>query len=192
MKPAGPVPVARALHKLWRYWQELQVRQTPGTQAPSIPAKTTLRLGGLGTVLPNIVLSEWLDEDKIIIRLAGTMVEEMTGQALAGVNLLDLTPATQRHDIGRVYTNLFTVPCGFHISESIRVGDGKKYTLAALVLPLADADGAACFAIGQYALSRNGFEENRFEAASIIEHRQIDMFGYIDVGHGLPPGATAS
>ncbi|WP_262692874.1 PAS domain-containing protein [Kordiimonas aestuarii] len=181
MTAAGPTPVKRPLDILWLYWRKLLK-----TGSGSIPLKSEISISGLGSTLPNIVLSERLDDDNVIIRLAGTAVENITGQPLAGLNLLDLTPPTQRDRIRRVYANLFTVPCGFHISESIRVKDGKKYTLGALVLPLAAADGAARFTIGQYALSRNGFEDDEFKAISVIEHRQIDRFGYVDVGAGLP------
>ncbi|WP_417450102.1 PAS domain-containing protein [Kordiimonas sp.] len=181
MTQDAPALLEPALHELWRYWQQLRT-----ANSNSLPQKVALQIAGLRTVLPNIVLSEHVNADTVLIRLAGSAVEAMTNRTLSGVNLLDLTPPEQRTRIGKVYKNLFSMPCGFYISETIRIDDGKKFILSALVLPLADKKGVPCFTVGQYAVSRNGFEEASYQGGAVIEHRQIDQFGYIDIGHGTP------
>lgn len=176
-----PPTLAAPLGRLWAYWRNL------GKEVGKpVPAKADIRIGGLGATLPNIVISERIDDDKVVIRLAGSAMEDMTGRPLAGLNLLDLTPSSQRERIARVYNNLFTAPCGFHIAESLRTDGGKRFVLAALVLPLLSPEGDARFTIGQYAITRNGFEDTDIKPNAVIEHRQIDAFGYIDIGFGLP------
>jgi hypothetical protein len=181
MADTPPAALAPALSRLWQYWHSL-TEQTGN----KVPGKADIRISGLGATLPNIVISERVGPDEMLIRLAGSAMEEMTGKPLSGLNLLDLTPPSQREGIAKVYNNLFLVPCGFHISESLRADGGKKLVLAALVLPLLSAEGDARFTIGQYSITRNGFDEGRINAGAVIEHRQIDTLGYVDVGFGLP------
>ena len=182
MGETPPAAIMPPLDRLWSYWLRLK---TQGN-AP-IPLKSDIRISGLGAILPNIVISERLGEDEVMIRLAGTAMEETIGRALTGVNLLDLTPPSQRQDIANVYGYLLAQPCGFFISESLRADGGKKYMLAALVLPLASKTGEARFTIGQYAVRNHGFEADKIKSGAVIEHRQIDSFGFIDIGFGWPP-----
>jgi hypothetical protein len=181
MADTPPEALAEPLCRLWQYWRSLS-QQT----RKMVPAKSDIRIGGLGATLPNIVISERIGPDEMLVRLAGSAMEEMTGKPLAGLNLLDLTPPSQREGVAKVYNNLFSLPCGFHISESLRADGGKKLVLAALVLPLLSEDGDARFTVGQYSITRNGFEDIGINAGAVIEHRQIDVLGYIDVGFGLP------
>ncbi|WP_155860059.1 PAS domain-containing protein [Kordiimonas gwangyangensis] len=181
MGEVPPAAIVPPLDRLWSYWLRLK---TQGN-AP-IPAKSEIRISGLGAILPHIVISERLGEDEVMIRLAGTAMEETIGRPLTGMNLLNLTPPSQRKEIANVYTNLLKQPCGFFISESLRADGGKKYMLAALVLPLAAKDGEARFTIGQYAVRNHGFEADKIKSGAVIEHRQIDSFGFIDVGFGWP------
>ncbi len=181
MAEAPPAAIVQPLDRLWSYWLHLR---SLGNQP--IPQKSSIRIGGLGSILPTIVISERVGDDEIRVRLAGTAMEEMTGRPLTGVNLLDLTPPAQRESIARVYNNLFAQPCGFYITESLRADGSKKYMLAALVLPLASREGDARFTIGQYAMRSHGFESETIKSGAVIEHRQIDSFGYVDIGCGVP------
>lgn len=181
MKDGLPPEIAPPLDRLWTYWASLNAKNKG-----KLPPKSAIRISGLGGVLPNIVISERMDDDTVLIRLAGTAMEEMIGDPLTGVNLLDLTPPSQRDRIARVYANLFSFPCGFHILESLRADGGKKYMLSAIALPLASDEGDARFTIAQYAIKRHGFDDNVLKSDAVIEHRQIDSFGYIDVGSGVP------
>ncbi len=175
----GELDLPSAIQPMWQYWQTLRENDQS-----IIPAKAAISIQGLKGILPGIVISERIDEKTITIRLAGSRVEDSVGQSLAGVNLIDLSPANQHEGIQAIYASVFAKPSGFHITEELRLRGGRKAHLYALVLPLWDEDGNARFTIGHYVFTGAGYDDGQSRAA--IEHRQIDVFGYIDLGFGLP------
>lgn len=179
MNDQGKVDLPSAVQPMWRYWQGLRAGDTA-----RIPPKSAIRMQGLRDILPNIVISERIDAHTITIRLAGSGVEDSVGQRLTGVNLIDLSPPNQHDGIRAIYTAVFSKPCGFHITEELRLKGGRKAHLHALVLPLGDEADSTRFTIGHYVFNGAGYDNDQRQA--VIEHRQIDLFGYIDLGFGLP------
>ncbi|WP_417462285.1 PAS domain-containing protein [Kordiimonas sp.] len=175
----GGLDLPSAIQPMWQIWQGLR-----NGDPAVIPPKSAISIQGLRNILPGIVLSERLNAQTITIRLAGSAVEESVGQRLAGLNLVDLSPANQREGIQAIYAAVFSKPCGFHITEVLRLRGDRKARLHALVLPLSDKDGNARFTIGHYVFTGAGYDDAQGQAA--IEHRQIDLFGHIDLGFGLP------
>ncbi|MCJ9430579.1 PAS domain-containing protein [Kordiimonas marina] len=169
------------LKGLWGAW-EAQFQAASG----QVPPKASLRMQALKTVLPCLIISELIDADTVHIRLAGSRVDEMFGGGLTGANTVSLSPPAQQEAIARVYRNIAATPAGFYISESLLMRDGKVNRNDALILPLADnKDGSIRYFVGAYHLGRDSFAHAASSEAAII-HRNIDAFGYLDLGFGLP------
>ncbi|TNE64297.1 MAG: PAS domain-containing protein [Alphaproteobacteria bacterium] len=176
-----PILGVRTLNELWQAWHG-QFLAAGGR----VPKKTDMRMQTVKTILPFLVISERVSPTNIHIRLAGSQVEELLGGGVTGANTLDLSPSGQRDAIARVYAYIAETPAGFYIRESLLLRDNKSSRLEAMILPMADSDGMARYYIGAYHFGRNSYQVEDAAGAQIV-HRQFDVFGYIDLGFGLPP-----
>ncbi len=123
------------------YW--LKLRQ-PGHPCPH---KRDFSPMHLGKALPDVFLTEWIDPDNILIRVAGSNTSEITRADVTGRNLLDVVPSEHRDIIFDFYNKMRTDHCAVVTTyEPPRVLTPK--IAKTLHLPLFDDDGIARFTVG--------------------------------------------
>ncbi len=167
---------------LWREWSKL----FSACQPPALPQKSQISMTALKTILPYLVISEIRSRDAVVVRLAGTGLEEMAGRSLTGLNTLDLTPPSQRSMVLLAYANMIDFRCGLFIRERIEFARGADADLQTLLLPLADKEGSTRFFIGVYDFGASRFTVNDTRRGSTFRHKAFDQISYIDLGFGCP------
>jgi len=170
-----------SLQTLWRAW-----RTEFETCRPKLPQKSAIGMQVLKPILTHVVLTEYQDKDTVIVRLAGTGLEEMANRSLTGLNALDLTPTDQRPMVREAYTNIRAFKCGLFIRERLEFERGSDADLHTLLLPLADPKGDMRFFIGVYDFGASQFAPDSPDRHSTFRHKAFDQISYIDFGFGTP------
>jgi len=123
------------------HWMKLRA---PGTICPD---KKDFMPMKMGKYLPDVFLAEWVDEDHVIIRVAGTRTAEVTRRDTTGNNLLDNTIPGNKRILQDFYRKMrsgrFAGMSKHRISRAVRPTNA-----VGLQLPLLDADGQANFFVG--------------------------------------------
>ncbi len=123
------------------HWMNLRA---PGTICPD---KKDFMPMKMGKYLPDVFLAEWVDEDHVIIRVAGTRTADVTRRDTTGNNLLDNSIPGNKHILQEFYQKMRTGQ--FAGVSKHRLSRAARPTNAiGLQLPLLDADGHANFFVG--------------------------------------------
>ena len=123
------------------YWLELR---KPGE---TCPYKSDFSPMHLGKVLPDVFLTEWLDANNILIRVAGSNTSDVMQQDVTGKNLLDVVPAEHRSAIGDFHKKMQNDLCAVATVYEM-AGHLTPKIARTLHLPLLDDDGSVSFFVG--------------------------------------------
>ena len=139
------------------HWLDLRA---PGTVCPY---KKDFMPMKLGQFLPDVFLAEWIDEDNIIIRVAGTRTSDVTRRDTTGNNLLDNSIPENKRILREFYRKMRSG----HLAglSKHRISRAVRPTNAlCMQLPLLDANGQVNFFVGVIKASPLETSELSFEA----------------------------
>ncbi len=123
------------------HWMNLR---TPGTACPH---KKDFMPMKMGKYLPDVFMAEWVDDDHVIIRVAGSRTTDVTRRDTTGNNLMDNSIPGNKFVLQQFYRKMRTGQ--FAGVSQHRLSHAAHPTNAiGLQLPLLDADGKANFFVG--------------------------------------------
>lgn len=123
------------------HWMNLRM---PGTLCP---AKKDFNPMIMGKYLPDVFMVEWIDEDTVIIRVAGSRTTDITHRDTTGNNLMDNTVPSNQEILKHFYEKMRN---GLYagVSEHRLIHAARPSNAISLQLPLLDENGDATFFVG--------------------------------------------
>jgi len=179
-----------ALDAFQVYWDELSIeaKKSGGTagDAQLVPLRSAFNPMKLPAYLPQIFITELVSDDCILVRLAGTAIDENAGQILQGKNFLDICDPDERGLHVGVCKIMASQPCGVEMTRRARLADGRIHQFKSVSLPLADNEGVPRFVVGIADLETNmAYKVQTGRANS--GRSQVLEYEFIDLGAGIPP-----
>jgi len=167
------------------YWLRLQAEATPPAGGGvAIPTRRQFNPTGISALLPYIFILEFVDAETIILRLAGTAIDDALGRSIAGKNIVDLYKGEERAFFLDIQNRMIAQPCGAVLKRQIILADGVKLKATSKNLPLKGEDGVVRYNVGL--VSSLMTEAETFDHDRRPEVSRITDFYYIDVGAGVP------
>ncbi len=166
---SGYVP--SGIHKvLWDYWCEMQ-QQGGGLIAPY----ALFRPSRLSSILPQLALSEYIDENTQKIRVIGGGHDGLWPPEAIGSNLFDHVDPVTAEVRKKLYHEVISRPCGCYFDEVAVSKTGKRVRYKGLFLPLLDKAGAPNIFIGAYDISAEGYDLEDASEEGIITRDTHDV-----------------
>lgn len=141
------------------HWLDLRA---PGTVCPH---KKDFMPMKMRRFLPDVFLAEWVDEDNIIIRVAGTRTADVTRRDTTGNNLLDNSIPENKPILQEFYRKMRSGQLAglskHRISRAVRPTNAL-----CMQLPLLDANGQVNFFVGVIKASPLETSELMLEASN--------------------------
>lgn len=123
------------------HWMNLR------SPAAMCPNKQDFNPMMMGKHLPDVFMAEFVDEDHVMVRVAGSRTTDVTRRDTTGDNILDnggpLNKETLEHFYAKMRTGLFA-----GVSEHHLVHAARPSSAITLQLPLLDTNGKANFFVG--------------------------------------------
>ena len=122
-------------------WMNLRA---PGALCPN---KQDFNPMTMGKHLPDVFMAEFVDNDHVMVRVAGSRTTDVTRRDTTGSNIMDNGGTNNKDTLVHFYTKMRT---GLYagISEHHLHNAARPSKVIALQLPLLDADGKANFFVG--------------------------------------------
>lgn len=140
-KPFDQLRFCRSASALIDHW--LNLRQAGAT----CPSKSDFTPMKLGRHLPDVFMLEWVNEDTVFIRVAGTRTTNVTAQDSTGKNLLDVCLPEHASSFREFYHKMRS---GGHagVTEHPLPNAAFPCLAKSLQLPLLDKNGEPTFFVG--------------------------------------------
>jgi len=147
-----------------------------------VPFKSDLRPENLKTVLPRILIYEYVSPDDIRIRLSGTATYKGYKRDLTGENYLDLVPDSYREGASRRLHAIVQQPCALITALSGPAGKDIDGLYEVLGLPLKAPNGKIRYSVHSCDLVDRG------ERGSGVGRKKLESLEaqYVDIGFGIP------
>lgn len=176
--PDGIDPSGRSLYE---YWNKIK-------GADLVPSRSALQPSALLPLLPNLLIFEYRDSEKLICRLAGTRLAEKLGLELTGTNLFDFYAVNHRAEARDVFDILRNQPCGLCVRQKLLSKHDSPFTAEFIFLPLRGAVGEISQLIAIAAVLEQN--DTRPGNAGLPLSKPVS-FDFFDIGAGLPPSPSA-
>jgi hypothetical protein len=152
-------------------------------QRDLLPMRTLARM------LANITLTEYIDEDNILFRIAGDNIVDRLGFNPAGRNTLDLIAQEKREDAIALHHAIISHPCGSYVVYESIFQSGRRAKSESITFPLKkDANSSALFFLSYHI---------HHEATGVAEVGEATALGLsqlqtslIDIGFGVPENSV--
>lgn len=150
-----------------------------------VPVRSEIRPEDLGGVLASSMIMEVEDRERVVLRLAPSVLEERIGRSQRGVNFTSTNMREGREERLRRFWNAVSLPCGTFTRNHSLLADGRKIAYVTLMLPLTREAGAPPrLLIGSIDLIES--EEVWREPSDLIETPPAKECTYVDLGFGTP------
>lgn len=175
--PDGIDPSGRSLYE---YWNKIK-------GADLVPSRSALQPSALLPLLPNLLIFEYRDSEKLICRLAGTSLAEKLGLELTGTNLFNFYAVNHRAEARDVFDSLRNQPCGLCVRQKLLSKHNNPFTAEFIFLPLRGGDGE----ISQLIAIATFMEtcERKPGSPETLLSKGVS-FNFFDIGAGLPPSPS--
>jgi len=120
------------------------ILRAPGSLCP---AKQDFNPMTMGKYLPDVFMAEFVDEDHVIIRVAGSRTTDVTLHDTTGNNIMDNKAPGNRETLKHFYEKMRSGRYA-GISENRLTNATRPSNAVALQLPLLDPEGRANFFVG--------------------------------------------
>ncbi len=167
-------PNGLALLRAWNDWREPEL----------VPALEAVRPENIGSALSGMMVLEVLAPDEIIIRLAGSRLQDILGRDLKGRNFVDLAAPSERERRITSYRNYVSYPCGAKWTADVVRASGLLTSVRGLALPVRPrlrSHPMRLYAAFDFTGDLTGFEVDPLRVIPIAHERT-----YIDLGFGAP------
>lgn len=150
-----------------------------------MPTRSALEIADIRELLGQVALFEVLGPDKIMIKVAGTRLRDITNVEATGRNFAELTPPevwpVRRYRMMQVASR----PCaGVAITRDRRtLGDGVTFEIVSLPID-ADQPGGARLLIHCVTSIEGGFQPPTPDRQPVM--LLPDRFEFLDIGAGTP------
>lgn len=154
------------------------LQQELGVSVPPKHLLTPVRLkSGLGWYL----LSECVDEERLMIRLSGTKIDDLFAKNITGLDIFDVMPKEIVPQTKKYFCGIIDQKVGGYSDRVIYDHNLTPYHMHSIALPLADDAGEVRFIISAVLLGR------RDQAAHKIQPNKVDMkYHYFNCGGTIP------
>jgi len=155
------------------------------------PAKKDFSPVSLRKHLSSVVLYERMQDNNVIVRVAGTNIREMVGQEITGQNLFDILPPEFLSAYQTFYQNMTSQPCAGVVERPIRGPGGSAFLVKTLQLPLTDTTGNIRYFLGVSISSSLPKHYTDIRSVAMTASRNLDI-NYYDIGTGTPETSETS
>lgn len=171
--------VSAQFEQFTKYWKSLQAEA-----GGALPFRSQFDPGQIPALLPYVYILEHRSPEDMHVRLVGTSLDEISGNAITGMNYLDVCPPQDAPIYQEITKNVFSVPCASIVVRDVLFESGKSYTLSSLGFPVDNQDGKPQNTIGLMLPSRQfgSDDSNNGGIASSV----LRSLSYIDIGFGVP------
>ncbi|WND01623.1 PAS domain-containing protein [Temperatibacter marinus] len=165
---------------LWNYWQQL-----PKNGAYKVPLKKDFLPQEIVEILPHIVIQEVMDRDTVLLRLTGTILDQIWGENTSGSNTIDYAHPSVQEYTKTHYEGICNPPCGSYAIENRKNAMGLRKHIHMLNLPLANKAGQPVYRVACL------FEESAIKETmdeyelKVYDHSKITLMRYFDLGNGI-------
>jgi hypothetical protein len=147
-----------------------------------LPRKRDLRPEGLGRMLANILIYEFVDRDLIRFRLAGSSFRVVHGRELTGTNFLDMMRTGNREAASRRMFGMLNHPCAILTVSTVQFVTGRTGEFLSFGLPLTDDTGTPRYSV---------HVSEYMSGDTLPSYGEVETMGavrpsYIDIGAGIP------
>ena len=135
----------------------------------------------IGKALPDVFLTEWRDEETVMVRVAGSRTPQVTEEDTTGKNILDVCLGEHRADFTEFYRKMRT---GMFAGASVQPLPHLSSNLVAksVQLPLLDDDGVARFFVGIVKALPIGKDLEDFREKSELSGISLNVW-FHELGH---------
>lgn len=139
----------------------------------------------MAPMLPNVTLTEYHNEEKILYRIAGQDVVERLGFNPIGQNVLDLIAQEKRRAAVDLHDVIIRHPCGSYVLYESTFLSGRRARSESITFPMRKdaACEAALFLSYHVHHQPTGYSETSETTSLGQSHQQADL---IDIGFGIP------
>lgn len=180
LNPAQYFRFSKATENLITFWTGL-----PRTDGQVCPKRADFSSAQINGTLPEIFLSEWSNEEDLMIVQTGTVLDRLIGEDLTGTNVFEMTPEPLRAAERCYYKALRDTPCAGMLTRSAPNRLDKHFFYRTIQLPLLDPFGKVRYFVG------TGMVLDEDQVAAELGHRELGSTEllerhFFDIGAGLP------
>lgn len=160
------------------YWKGLRDAQG------GVPKRASLNPVEIREILPYVFLIERRAPDDLLVRLAGTALDEVSPMPVTGANYLDFCPDEHRPFVVDAVRAVVEVPCGHRFSREVTFQNGRSHIITTLALPMTSETGEARYLIGVTVTREDVLAADKTPAA----YAEVKFLysEFVDLGFGLP------
>lgn len=156
----------------------------------SIGRRDLLPMQSLAPMLANITMTEYVNNDTIIFRIAGENITDRLGFNPAGRNTLDLIAQEKRDEAAALHNVIINHPCGSYVVYESVFQSGRRAKSESVTFPLCkDASRETVFFLS-YHLHHEVTGVTEMGEATALGLSEI-MTELVDIGFGHPETPTA-
>lgn len=151
----------------------------------SIGRRDLLPMRSLAPMLANITMTEYVDNDTIIFRIAGENITERLGFNPAGRNTLDLIAREKRDEAVALHDVIINHPCGSYVVYESVFQSGRQAKSESITFPLRKDAHTNSFFFLSYHLHHEvtGVADAGESTALGLSEIQTEL---VDIGFGAP------
>lgn len=155
----------------------------------SIGRRDLLPMRALAPMLANITMTEYVDADTIIFRIAGENITDRLGFNPAGRNTLDLIAQEKRAEAIALHNVILSHPCGSYVLYESIFQSGRRAKSESITFPLQkDAFADTLFFFSYHVHHEaTGFSEVGEPTSLGLSEIHTEL---IDIGFGQPEAPT--
>jgi hypothetical protein len=126
------ITLSSAPDKVGAFVSAYRASQTGG----SIGQRNLLPMRVLAPMLANITMTEYVDNDTIVFRIAGENIKDRLGFNPAGCNTLDLIAQEKRDEAVALHDVIINHPCGSYVVYESVFQSGRRAKSESITFPL--------------------------------------------------------
>jgi hypothetical protein len=153
-----------------------------------VPRRSEMELRHIAGSLETIILFDYFGPDKIMLRVAGTRLGELSGIELTGKNYKDLTRPEYWPTRRRRIEAMLERPCGGIMYVRYVMANGRRLKFETVSLPVEadERDGA------RQLLACNTLVDGDFPPSGVRSQGipGVEDFAFVDIGAGIPDDET--
>ncbi|WOF73762.1 PAS domain-containing protein [Parvibaculaceae bacterium PLY_AMNH_Bact1] len=151
----------------------------------SIGRRDLLPMRSLAPMLANITMTEYVDDNTIIFRIAGENITDRLGFNPAGRNTLDLIAQEKREEAVALHKVIIDHPCGSYVVYESVFQSGRKAKSESITFPLRKDASTDTFLFFSYHVHHEatGFTEVGEPTALGLSEIVTEL---VDIGSGHP------
>lgn len=165
---------------LARYWHDL-----PREDGALCPRRDKFQLTEIAPHLDEIYLSNWREDEQLIVVACGSKLVETLGEDITGKDIFTLSHLEHRREQVAYYQQLRSLPCAGVLNRWGANMSERPFVYRTSQLPLLNSDGQVNYFIGTGVIRSAKKVSDRLSEdknVSVEHHEQV----FLDIGAGTP------